>query len=74
MTADQAHPWDGGRVCPGCGGRNPEPTDACNWCGRPFETRSPRYRRLVLASAIALICIALGAVGWFFLQAALPFP
>lgn len=52
--------------CPGCGGRNAETAESCDWCARPFKTNGPSLpsRRTVLPLALGfgLIALAVGAV------------
>ena len=46
-------------VCPGCGGKNPNGSTECDWCGRPFLSKGGRLRLTVwqIVSSLALIAV-----------------
>lgn len=48
-------------VCSGCGGKNPEGSTECDWCGRPFLSKGGRLR--VTAWQLLSILLLLGLIG-----------
>jgi hypothetical protein len=50
-------------TCQGCGGRNPSSSTECDWCGRPFISKTGRLRLTAWQIVSSLFLLALiGAV------------
>lgn len=50
-------------VCAGCGGKNPNGSTECDWCGRPFLSKGGRLRLTIWQVLSSLLLLALiGAV------------
>jgi hypothetical protein len=56
-------------MCPGCGGRNPQWSEACGFCTRPLAARPRRWRpaRWIIASGVLLLTVlaTVAATGLF---------
>src|ERR1700716_1828016 len=50
-------------ICPGCGGKNPDRSSECDWCGRPFVSKGGRLRLTIWQILSSLLLLGLiGAV------------
>jgi hypothetical protein len=58
-TTTKAPPDDELAVCPGCGGKNPNGSTECDWCGRQFLTRGGRLRLTVWQILSSLLLLGL---------------
>jgi hypothetical protein len=63
-------------TCQGCGGRNPSTSTECDWCGRPFISKSGRLRLTAwqIVSSLFLLALigAVAALAWLNVDRPLP--